>query len=128
MSLALESDTYCPSIDANGNYIDKAPSFTNLKSGLRCPCLDKVYSSRSSFINHCSTKSHQSWIETLNFNKANFVLENSKLKDLVKSQQLIIAKLEKDMTAKNNTIAHLSQKLIEKESTINTVTNLLDFE
>ncbi len=32
------------------------------------------------------------------------------------------------MTAKNNTIAHLSQKLIEKESTINTVTNLLDFE
>jgi hypothetical protein len=128
MSIALESDIYCPAIDSSGDYIDKIPSFLNLKSGLRCPCLDKVYQTHSSFYAHCKTKTHQSWIETLNFNKANFVLENTKLKELVKSQQLIIAKMEKEVASKNATIAFLSQKLEEKEKTLSTVNNLLEFD
>lgn len=128
MSIALESDTYCPAINSSGDYIDKIPSFANLKSGLRCPCLERVYSTHSSFHTHCKTITHQSWIETLNFNKANFVLENTKLNNLVKSQQLIIAKMEKDLAAKNATIAFLSQKLEEKEKTMDAVTNLLEFD
>jgi len=39
MELATEPDTYSPSIDDMGNYIDKIPSFANIKHGIRCPFL-----------------------------------------------------------------------------------------
>jgi hypothetical protein len=33
MELAVESDIYSPNIDDKGNYIDKIPSFNNIKNG-----------------------------------------------------------------------------------------------
>ena len=35
MDLATIPETYSPSIDANGNYIDKIPPF---KKGIKCVC------------------------------------------------------------------------------------------
>ena len=74
MELATEPDLYSPSIDSLGNYIDKIPSFNNIKHGLRCPCgsrKDKVYDTYSTFSAHTKTKTHQKWLNDLNLNKAN---------------------------------------------------------
>ena len=71
MELATQPDIYIPSIDENGNYIDKTPSFNNLKNGIRCPCgsrKDKTYDGISNFNAHIKTKIHKKWIEELNLN------------------------------------------------------------
>jgi hypothetical protein len=55
MELAVESDIYSPSIDDKGNYVDRIPSFNNIKNGLRCPCgtrKDKTYDCTTYFSNH----------------------------------------------------------------------------
>ena len=83
MDLIVEPDLYCPSIDNTGNYIDKVPSFNNIKNGLRCNCgtrKDKVYENRSIFISHVKTKTHTEWLKSLNLNKANYYSENEDLK------------------------------------------------
>ena len=52
MELVVESDVYSPSIDENGNYIDKIPSFSLIKKGLLCPCgsrKDKTYENATKF-------------------------------------------------------------------------------
>ena len=72
MELILEPDFYSPSIDDQGNYIDKIPSFHIIKKGLYCPCgarKDKIYETYSIFSSHCKTKMHQKWIAHLNQNK-----------------------------------------------------------
>ena len=128
MDLALDSDFYCPSIDVDGKYIDKIPPFTTYPNGIKCPCLNKIYNNHSKFYAHIKTKSHQSWLENINNNKPNLIEDNTKLQDTVKNQQLIIAKLEKELLARDQTIVFLSQQLAEKTKTINEVNNLLDFD
>ena len=106
MELVVESDIYSPSIDDKGNYIDKIPSFNIIKKGLLCSCgarKDKTYETHAIFSAHVKTKAHQSWLITLNFNKANFYIENQKLTDYLEndlsmdSQEviLLIVELEK---------------------------------
>lgn len=139
MELIVEPDIYSPSIDETGNYIDKIPSFNIIKKGLRCPCgsrKDKVYESHTVFSSHIKTKSHQSWLVTLNFNKANYYVENEKLKETVQNQKIIIAKLEKDINTKIMTIDYLTQQisqmhLLQGNQNINickTVTDLIEFD
>lgn len=114
MELSLTSDIYSPNIDETGNYIDKIPSFNNLKSGISCPCgsrKDKVYINAATFSCHIKTKTHQTWIASLNTNKANHLAENANLKELVHNQKMIIAKLEKDINVKIMTIDCLTQLL-----------------
>ncbi len=118
MELATEPDTYSPNIDDKGNYIDKVPSFhTNaLANGLRCPCgtrKDKVYTSHAMFTAHIKTKTHEKWLQDLNTNRANFYIENQKLKDIVHSQKIMIGKLELELTNKNMTIDYLTQQLVK---------------
>ena len=124
MELATEPDTYSPNIDDNGNYVDKIPSFyTNaLANGLRCPCgtrKDKVYTSSAMFSAHIKTKTHEKWLQDLNTNKANFYIENQKLKDIVHSQKIIIGKFEVEVSNKNMTIDYLTQQLVKMNSSIN---------
>ena len=133
MELITEPDIYIPSIDENGNYIDKTPSFNNLKNGIRCPCgarKDKKYDGISNFNAHIKTKAHKKWLEDLNLNKKNFHAENIQLKDTISNQKLIIAQLEKDINLKSKTIDYLTHQLVIKDSEINpkTVTNLLEFD
>ena len=130
MELVIEPDYYCPSIDENGNYIDKIPSFNNIKHGLKCPCgsrKDKVYETNSTFSSHIKTKVHQKWISHLNSNKANFYIENESLKDTISNQKMIIAKFEKDLNSKNMTIDYLTHQIYQL-STSKIVNNLLDFD
>ena len=118
MELATEPDTYSPNIDDKGNYIDKVPSFhTNaLANGLRCPCgprKDKIYTSHAMFTAHIKTKTHEKWLQDLNTNRANFYIENQKLKEIVHSQKIMIGKLEIELTNKNMTIDYLTQQLVK---------------
>jgi len=127
MELVTEPDTYSPNIDDKGNYIDKVPSFhTNaLANGLRCPCgtrKDKIYTSHAIFTSHIKTKTHEKWLQDLNTNRANFYIENQKLKDVVHSQKIMIGKLELELTNKNMTIDYLTQQLIKKTSTMSSKT------
>jgi hypothetical protein len=125
MELSLTSDVYSPNIDETGNYIDKIPSFNNHKPGISCPCgsrKDKVYANASMFSAHIKTKSHQTWIASLNANKTNHLTENASMKELIHNQRMIIAKLEKDIQVKIMTIDCLTQ-LLSKITHDNTTTN-----
>jgi hypothetical protein len=130
MNLSLESDIYQPNIDNDGNYVDYVPPSSKFTNGLRCPCgarKDHVFDSRSTFVAHIKTKTHQKWLGDLNANKMNFYSECEKMKELVKSQQIIIAKLEKEVNTKLKTIDYLTQQLMNKESE-NNVVDLLTFD
>jgi len=131
MDLTTEPETYSPSIDDAGNYIDKMPPFAIIKYGLRCPCgsrKDKVYETYNVFAQHIKTKAHQKWLQNLNLNKANYYIENEDLQSTVQQQRLVIAKLEKDLQNKIMTIVFLTQQLASKSMSQKEVNNLLDFD
>ena len=128
-SIAVESDIYEPNIDDNGNYTDYIPPSSKFSNGLRCPCgarKDHIFDSRQSFYSHIKTKTHQKWLSDLNTNKMNFYSECEKLKEVVKSQQIIIARLEKEVNTKLKTIDYLTQQLMNKEK--NGEIDLLTFD
>lgn len=130
MDLSLESDIYEPNIDDVGNYTDYLPPSSKFKNGLRCPCgsrKDHVFDSRSSFSIHIKTKTHQKWLTDLNTNKMNFYSECEKLKEVVNSQKIIIAKLEREINTKLKTIDYLTQQLMSRENE-NNVIDLLSFD
>jgi ABC-type multidrug transport system ATPase subunit len=124
--IALTPDTYTPSIDDTGNYIDKIPV---IKHGLLCLCgtrKDKRYNTSSKFSTHIKTKTHQNWLQTLNQNKANHYVKMLELQDLVENQRKIMGNLEKQLSQKNTTIDYLSQQLIVTHNQNNATANLLD--
>jgi hypothetical protein len=130
MNLSLDSDIYEPNIDDKGNYADYLPPSSKFTNGLRCPCgarKDHVFDSRTSFGMHIKTKTHQKWLSDLNTNKMNFYSECEKLKEVVNSQKIIIARLEKEISTKLKTIDYLTQQLMNKE-TENNVIDLLSFD
>lgn len=127
MELVVESDTYAPTLSELGKYEDCMPSFGGAISGYYCSCgarKDKVYSSNSVMSAHFKTKTHQKWIETLNLNRANHFVENQKMKETISSQRIIIAKLEKNITAKDETITYLTRQLAVQQTAF--VDNLID--
>jgi hypothetical protein len=132
MELVVEPDIYNPSINDSGLYVDKVPPFNYIKKGLVCPCgsrKDKLYETHSVFVAHTKTKAHQKWLEGLNLNRANFYVELEKSKEVISSQRLIIAKLEKDISNKIMTIDYLTQQLHKvTTSNVSNVSNLLDFD
>lgn len=123
MELVVETDIYTPSVDENGNYIDKIPVLSK-HEGIRCPCSrkDKIYN----LAQHMKTKCHQNWLKTINLNKTNYFMENMELRNVVSNQKLIIAKLEKDLNAKLIIIDCLTLELVKKMPKI--VDNLLEFD
>ena len=130
MDLAVDSDIYEPSIGDDGNYSDYLPPSSKFKNGLRCPCgarKDHVFDSRPSFNVHIKTKTHQKWLSDLNTNKMNYYTECEKLKELVNSQKLIIARLEKEINTKLKTIDYLTEQLMNKDKG-DTVLDLLSFD
>jgi hypothetical protein len=116
-----------PSIDNIGNYIDKIPSFNNLKHGIRCPCgsrKEKTYDTHGVFSTHIKTKTHQKWLNNLNLNKANYYIENENLKTTLHNQRLIISKLEKEVQNKSMTIDYLTRQLTNNNNPI----DLMNFD
>jgi hypothetical protein len=127
MELALESDIYEPHLSDKELYIDFIPSSSKFTNGLRCPCgtrKDHIFDTRQSFTSHIKTRTHQKWLSDLNLNKTNFFTECEKLKDIVNSQKLIIARKEKEIIllsneiqTKSKSIDILTEQLSNKEIT-----------
>jgi hypothetical protein len=129
MSLALEPEIYSPSINDNGEYIDVVPSFNIMKQGIVCPCgtrKDKNYNTQPKFASHIKTKKHNKWLEQLNLNKANYYIECVKLNNVVKSQKIIIAQLQKEVDNKNITVTYLTNQLTNTKENCVKIENLLD--
>ena len=68
------------------------------------------------FTAHIKTKTHEKWLQDLNTNKANFYIENQKLRDIVHSQKIMIGKFELEVSNKNMTIDYLTQQLVKMNS------------
>jgi hypothetical protein len=131
MELQTEPDTYTPSVNNLGQYVDVVPSFNNIRNGMRCPCASrkgKTYITNTLFSSHTKTKIHQTWLLNLNLNKANYFIESENLKSIVKDQRIVIAQMDKDLQSKNLTIDYLTQQLMAKNCVDNTVDNLLLFD
>ena len=131
MDISHESDIYEPNVDDNENYIDYIPPSSKFKNGLRCPCgarKEHIFDSRTSFIGHIKTKTHQKWISNLNLNKINYYTECEKLKEIVNSQKIIIAKFEKELNTKLKTIDYLSEQLMNKDNFNNNIVDLITFD
>lgn len=129
MELITEPDIYSPSMDDQGNYIDRIPQFNIIKKGVYCPCgsrKDKAYDSTSAFSTHIKTKCHQKWLTGVNQNKVNMYIDNETLKETVQNQRLVIAKMEKDLQTKVMTIDYLTIQLTKQNQPTITVSNLLD--
>jgi hypothetical protein len=111
MESSLTADKYTPGIDDQGNYIDVIPV---IRHGMYCLCgsrKDKVYANAPSFTAHTKTKHHQQWLETLNRNKANHYVDSLRYKELVESQQKILASLENQLVAKTSLVASLEKQV-----------------
>ena len=116
MDIATTPDIYTPSVDDNGNYIDRIPLIHN---GIYCSCgvrKDKVYETHTKFQSHIKSKIHQKWIVSLNNNKANYYVEMLQMKELVDQQKKILTQLENTLQNKLLTIDYLTCELIQKEN------------
>jgi len=112
MNICLQPEFYKPSLDNNGNYIDSLLSF-NMDVGIKCPCMpgkERLFTCKSKFNTHKKTKAHQTWLERMNSEKNNYYIENIKLKELIESQQKIIAEYDIEIMKKNAIIEFLSNK------------------
>ena len=131
MDLVAEPDVYTPSMDFQGNYIDKTPAFSNLPNGLRCLCggrKDKHHTA-SAFTAHTKTKTHQKWLSQLTANKANFFVENEEHKMTIHTQKRVIARLEQEIVNQNRTIHYLTEQLTKRDTNItHEVCDLLTFD
>jgi hypothetical protein len=131
MDLLVESDIYSPSIDDNGEYVDKIPSFNNIKNGLRCPCgtrKDKTYDCVAYFASHIKTQTHKKWLSNMNINKTNYYIENIQLRETIQNQKIIIAKYEKEINTKLKTINYLTEQLVLKDNSNHENVDLLNFD
>ena len=111
-------DTYTPSVDDNGNFIDKIPIITSC--GLLCNCgsrKDKIYNSINKFSQHIKCKKHKEWIESLNHNKPNMYADLEKTKAINKSLQQMLTQYEIKITQYETTIQ-------QKDATIHYLTKL----
>lgn len=137
MSLLIEPDLYTPIQNKDGIYIDKIPSFYDKPQGLLCPCSVKSqrnYNTSSSFSAHTKTQMHQKWLETVNTNKHNMLIENQQLADTVRKQQMIITDLSNKIEMKTLQINSLLELCTivtsngNKLKTDTSVSNLLDID
>jgi len=111
MDLTLEPEYYSASVDNNCSYIDIIPSFGKIKNGIRCLCgsrKDKIFNNHASFSAHCKTLCHRNWLISLNTNKQNYYKECEDMKITIMNQKLIIARFERDIIGRNNTIEQLT--------------------
>jgi hypothetical protein len=106
MEVTLE-EWYAPNINSVGVYVDHVPLNT-----VKCPCGNKKYT-KQSFSSHTKTQRHEKWLATLNANKANYYVENEKLKDIVKTQQLLLTRLENEVRMKQFIIDDIKQKHVQ---------------
>jgi len=126
MNITLTPDTYTPSVDDTGTYIDTMPKIVN---GIYCVCgarKNKVYENASKFNVHIKSKSHQKWLLNLNNNKANYYVEKIKLEEVVKQQQQIMTHMESKLRGTQLTIDYLTKQLTRQLMVDEPLIDLLD--
>jgi hypothetical protein len=128
--LAVEPEMYSPSIDDAGKYADKLPSADAAKHGIRCPCgsqKNKIYRGNAAFSLHVKTEKHKKWIESVNLNRANYYIDNIRLNETIRNQQLIISGMEKELRNKSLTIDYLAMQMSAGKKPVSKDLDLLDF-
>ena len=98
LELATVAEEYSPACGANGEYYDDIPPITR-DCGLRCSCngLSHAYLTRPSFKSHCKSKRHVEWLVRLNLDRHNHYRELREAKKVIQDQQIIIARLLRDL-------------------------------
>ena len=113
--LAVEPDTYSPSMDEFGNYIDNVPTRSHFAHGLRCPCGTRrdaiLYASPGKFAQHIKSQTHIKWLENINNNKKNYLMENEKLNVTIKTQQQLVIQLSQEVQKQRTMIHGLTQQI-----------------
>jgi hypothetical protein len=126
MDLILTPDIYEPSMDNNGNIIDKIPGWSCLKGkGIMCACgsrKNKVYETSALFTTHIKSQTHKNWIVKLNADKVNYYMENNRLKQIIQELRQILNHYEKEAVRLNN---QYNIELANKEQVIQSLTSLL---
>jgi hypothetical protein len=101
----LTPDTYYPSIDAEGNYVDRIPFNFNAAQGVYCPCRSRkekiCFTKKPTLSAHFKTNNHEVWIASLNINKHNYFVENEELKKIIEGQKLQISEQSKVISKQN---------------------------
>ena len=127
MDLILTPDIYEPSMDNNGNIIDKIPSWSCLKGkGIMCACgsrKNKVYETSALFTTHIKSQTHKNWIVKLNADKVNYYMENNRLKQIIQELRQILNHYEKEAVRLNQ---QYNIELANKEQVIQSLTSLLN--
>lgn len=131
MALALEADTYHPSLDSQQNYADSLPASSKFENGLRCGCgtrKDHVYDSRAKFSIHIKSQRHQAWIQELNANKNNHMSQNAQLAETVTNQKMIIAHQQRQIDDLSARVEALTKRLDEQSAAAKGQIDLLVFD
>jgi hypothetical protein len=98
MSLITDSDLYEPGLNQEGSlYIDQILSFNNRPNGLRCPCNNHTFTTRTGFATHVKSTGHKRWMDNLNANRTNYFTELEAMKKLVREQKIMIAQFQRDV-------------------------------
>jgi hypothetical protein len=102
---------YVPHLDHDGTYVDRVPLVVS-QIGIKCGCGTKtIFTTRNSMITHTLTKRHKAWLMDVNNNKTNYYSECVKSAKTIKTQQIMIAKLEKEVRTKSKTIDLLTEQI-----------------
>jgi hypothetical protein len=101
----LTPDTYYPSMDSEGNYVDRIPFNFNVAQGFYCPCSSRTektcFNKKASLSRHFTTTNHEKWVASLNINKHNYFVENEEFKKIIESQKLQISEQSKIISKQN---------------------------
>ena len=101
----LTPDTYYPSMNEEGNYVDRIPFNFNVAQGFYCPCgtrKEKIcFNTKSKLSAHFKTNTHEMWLAGININKHNYLIKNEELKKIIEHQKLQISEQAKVIAKQN---------------------------
>jgi hypothetical protein len=118
MNLALVAETYAPSVDSSGTYVDVLHAYP--KEGAICPCCERKYGSKPKFVAHTKSSIHRRWLESLNNNKANYYVMHLE----AQQQRQQLAKNDIEAARSRRVIEFLTNQLAAPPTTTN---DLIDF-
>jgi hypothetical protein len=118
---------YAPKMDSETRLYSDQHIFDFTK-GVICPCTaGKTFNKKSSFQNHQKTKRHLSWIQNLNDNATNFYLQTLQQENVIKSQQLLLTRLDIQLKQKATIIEYYENKYLHNNIVSGEEADLLNF-
>jgi hypothetical protein len=116
--ISLIPDTYEATINEYGFFCDEIPCYDVLSKGIKCRCDSKntIFKIASKLKIHFNSVKHREWLNNLNKNRNNIIVDNIKNSELIINQRLIIANLEKEIIKKDVIIQFLTSELKKNPS------------